>query len=85
MDSISEGNEGFYQGRYLPEKLAERAARVTDDPMQFSLSSFRSKEALHLCKLARADLISAREIMSRDILRRAREERASQAGLTDGR
>lgn len=53
--------------------------------MQFSLSSFRSKEALHLCKLARADLISAREIQSRDILRRARNVSATQAGLTDGK
>lgn len=72
MDSKSEPDEGFYQGKFLPEKLAERAARVTDDPLQLSLSSYRSPEALKLCTMARKDLISAREIQSRDILRRAR-------------
>ena len=66
-------NEGYYQGRHLPEQLAERAARVTDDPLQLTLFSYRSPEALALCKMARLDLVSARQIRSRDILRRARE------------
>lgn len=68
MNSDSEVDEGFYQGRYLPERLAERAATVTDDPLQLSLSSFRSPEALTLCKMARMDLISAREIRTRAIM-----------------
>lgn len=71
MNSDSEVDEGFYQGRYLPERLAERTAKVTDDPLQLSLSSYRSPEALILCKMARLDLVSAREIRSRDMLRRA--------------
>lgn len=66
-------DEGYYQGKYLPERLAERAARVTDDPLQLTLFSYRSPEALTLCKLARQDLVSARQIRSRDILHRARE------------
>ena len=74
MNSNSEVDEGFYQGRYLPEKLAERAAKVTDDPLQLSLFSYRSPEALRLCRMARLDLISAREIHSRDIRARARAE-----------
>lgn len=73
MEFDLQDNEGFYQGKHLPERLAERAARVTDDPLQLSLFSYRSPEALALCKLARQDLISARQIRSRDILRRARE------------
>lgn len=71
MNSDSEVDEGFYQGRYLPEKLAERAARVTDDPLQLSLVSFRSPEALTLCKMARMDLISTREIQARHLLMQA--------------
>jgi hypothetical protein len=73
MDSDLTDEEGFYQGRYLPEKLAERAVKVTDDPLQLTLVSFRSPEAQQLCRMARMDLISAREIMSRDIRQRARE------------
>jgi len=73
MDSNLNDDEGFYQGRYLPEKLAERAARVTDDPLQLSLVSFRSPESLKLCKMARQDLISAREIQARHLLKQARE------------
>lgn len=73
MDSDLEVDEGFYQGRYLPEKLAERAVKVTDDPLQLTLVSFRSPEAQALCRMARMDLISAREIMSRDLRQRARE------------
>lgn len=65
MDSDLTDEEGFYQGRYLPEKLAERAVKVTDDPLQLTLVSFRSPEAQALCRMARMDLISAREIMSR--------------------
>lgn len=80
MDSDFQDDEGYYQGRYLPEKLAERTARVTDDPLQLSLSAYRSPEALELCKLARQDLISAREIHSQDILRRA-QERGNQSAL----
>ena len=72
MDSDLTDEEGFYQGRYLPEKLAERAVKVTDDPLQLTLVSFRSPEAQHLCRMARMDLISARELHSRDILSRAR-------------
>jgi len=68
MNSNSKDDEGFYQGRFLPERLAERAATVTDDPLQLSLSSFRSPEALTLCKMARMDLISAREIRTRAIM-----------------
>ena len=71
MDSDLTGDEGFYQGRYLPERLAERAVKVTDDPLQLSLDSYRSPEALILCKMARLDLISAREIRSHDIRSRA--------------
>ena len=73
MDSDLTDEEGFYQGRYLPEKLAERAVKVTDDPLQLTLVSFRSPEAQALCRMARMDLISAREIMSRDLRQRARE------------
>lgn len=76
MESNFEDNEGYYQGKHLPEKLAERAARVTDDPLQLSLSAYRSPEALRLCKMARQDLISARQIRVQDIRRRA------QAGVT---
>lgn len=72
MNSDSEGDEGFYSGKYLPVRLAERAARVTDDPLQLSLVSFRSPEALTLCKMARHDLISAREIRVRDMMRKSR-------------
>ena len=71
MDSDFNDDEGFYTGKYLPERLAERAARVTDDPLQLSLVSFRSPEALTLCKLARRDLISAREIRSREIMKKS--------------
>jgi hypothetical protein len=67
MNSDLEGNEGFYQGKFLQERLAERAATVTDDPLQLNLSSFSSPEALTLCKMARKDLISAREIRTRAI------------------
>lgn len=73
MDSDFTDEEGFYQGRYLPEKLAERAVKVTDDPLQLTLVSFRSPEAQALCRMARMDLISAREIMSQDLRQRARE------------
>lgn len=73
MNSNSEPDEGYYQGRYLPERLAERSARVTDDPLQLSLSAYRSPEAQALCRMARMDLISAREIMSQDLRQRARE------------
>ena len=85
MTSNSEDNEGFYQGRFLPERLAERAATVTDDPLQLSLSSFRSPEALTLCKMARMDLISAREIHSRAIMQKAQDYGTRQAGFTHGR
>ena len=71
MDSNFNDDEGFYTGTYLPERLAERAARVTDDPLQLSLVSFRSPEALALCKLARRDLISAREIRSWEIMKKS--------------
>ena len=73
MDSDLTGDEGFYQGRYLTERLAERAVKVTDDPLQLTLVSFRSPEAQALCRMARRDLISAREIMRRDLRQRARE------------
>ena len=73
MDSDLTDEEGFYQGRCLPEKLAERAVKVTDDPLQLTLVSFRSPEAQALCRMARMDLISAREIMSRDLRQRDRE------------
>ena len=73
MDSDLTDEEGFYQGRYLPEKLAERAVKVTDDPLQLPLVSFRSPEAQAMCRMACMDLISAREIMSRDLRQRARE------------
>ena len=79
MDSDLTGDEGFYQGRYLPERLAERAVKVTDDPLQLSLDSYRSPEALILCTMARRDLISAREIRSRDIRSRAQ----GRGGLID--
>jgi hypothetical protein len=74
MNSDLDIDEGFYQGRYLPEKLAERAVKVTDDPLQLTLISFRSPEAQKLCRMARMDLISAREIVSEDIRRQARGE-----------
>ena len=74
MNSDLDIDEGFYQGRYLPEKLAERAVKVTDDPLQLTLVSFRSPEAQKLCRMARMDLISAREIVSEDIRRQARGE-----------
>lgn len=45
MDSISEDDEGYYQGKFLPARLAERAARVTDSTQQFTLSAFKSPEA----------------------------------------
>jgi hypothetical protein len=83
MNSDSDDNEGFYQGRYLPERLAERAATVTDDPMQLSLSSFRSPEALTLCKMARMDLISAREIHTRAIRQAAQNYPSYTRGFTD--
>ena len=85
MNSDSEDDKGFYQGRFLPERLAERAATVTDDPLQLSLSSFRSPEALTLCKMARMDLISAREIHTRAIRQAAQDYPSRQGGFTDGR
>lgn len=85
MNSDSEGDEGFYQGRCLPERLAERAAAVTDDPLQLSLSSFSSPEALTLCKMARMDLISAREIRTRAIRQAALNCPCYTRGFTDGR
>jgi hypothetical protein len=85
MNSNSEDNEGFYQGRFLPERLAERAATVTDDPLQLSLSSFRSPEALTLCKMARMDLISARGIRTRAIRQAAQNYPSYTRGFTDGR
>jgi hypothetical protein len=74
MNSDFEDNEGFYQNRFLPVRLAERAARVTDEPRQMTLTAFRSPEARMLCTAAHLDLISARERMQcsmRDKARRA--------------
>ena len=74
MESISEPDNGFYQGKFLPAHLQERAARVTDEPRQLTMAAFSSPEALQLCTLARRDLISAREreqISIRDKARRA--------------
>lgn len=84
MNSDFEDNEGFYQGKFLPERLAERAATVTDDPLQLSLPAFRSPEALTLCRMARMDLISAREIRSRAILQKARDFERGQTAISDG-
>jgi hypothetical protein len=85
MDSKFEDDEGFYQGRYLPEKLAERAVKVTDDPLQLTLVSFRSPEAQKLCRMARMDLISAREIHTRAIRQAAQNYPSYTRGFTDGR
>lgn len=63
-------DEGFYGGKYLPARLAERAAKVTDDPLQLSLSAYRSTEALHLCREARLDLIRIRQSTSAEVHRR---------------
>lgn len=85
MNSNSEDDEGFYQGKFLPERLAERAATVTDDPLQLSLSSFRSPEALTLCKMARMDLISAREIHRRAIMQSSQNFPTEQERVCHGR
>jgi hypothetical protein len=85
MISDFEDDEGYYQGKYLPARLAKRAARVTDDPLQLSLSSYRSPEALTLCRMARTDLISLREIHARVLMDNARKHAAQQTGLTHGR
>lgn len=84
MNSDFEVDEGYYSGKHLPVRLAERAARVTDDPLQLSLVSFRSPEALTLCKMARMDLISAREIRSRAIRQAAQNYPPYTRGFTDG-
>lgn len=64
MLSETEDNEGFYSGKFLPQRLAERAARVTDEPLQLSIDAFRSAEALELCTLARRDLVKVRRLTS---------------------
>lgn len=63
-----EGCAGFGN---LPERLAERAARVTDDPLQLSLFSFSSPESRKLCRQCRKHLVSEREIREADLLVKA--------------
>lgn len=70
MLSETEDNEGFYSGNFLPQRLAERAARVTDDPLQLSIDAFRSAEAIELCTIARLDLVRIRRTSSAAIARR---------------
>jgi hypothetical protein len=72
MNSDFEDNEGFYQNRFLPVRLAERAAKVTDEPRQMTIAAFRSPEALTLCTSAHRDLISARERLQTSTLDKAR-------------
>jgi len=67
MNSDSEAQNGFYPDYMLPVRLAERAARVTDDAEQLSLSAFRSSESLELCIACRKDLRSKREILQDNI------------------
>lgn len=40
----------------LPAQLDVRAARVSDDPAQYSLAAFASEDALLICKVIRADM-----------------------------
>lgn len=40
----------------LPAHLNERAARVTNDPHQYSIAAFESAEALLISRLIRADI-----------------------------
>lgn len=76
MDSISEGNEGYYQSRDLPVRLAERAARVTDDADQLSIAAFRSPEAHDLCVSCRKDLNRERKRMINFVVTRGNEAEA---------
>lgn len=81
MDSISEGNEGYYQDRDLPARLAERAARVTDDAEQLSIAAFRSLEAHALCVSCRKSLVSERKRMVSLIVKRGNEAQAKREGV----
>lgn len=65
-------DEGCAESHNLPERLAERAARVTDDPMQLSLFSFDSAESRELCRQCHERMISEREIRSAAVLEKAR-------------
>lgn len=81
MDSISEGNEGYYQDRDLPARLAERAARVTDDAEQLSIAAFRSLEAHKLCVSCRKSLVSERKSMVSLIIKRGNEAQVKREGV----
>jgi len=81
MDFISEGNEGYYQAQDLPARLAERAARVTDDAEQLSISAFRSPEAQALCLRCRKDLNKERKRMVSLIIKRGNEAQAKREGV----
>lgn len=81
MDSISEGNEGYYQDRDLPVRLAERAARVTDDAEQLSIAAFRSPEARALCVSCRKDLNRERKRMIRFVVQKGNEAQAKREGV----
>lgn len=69
-------DEGCAESHNLPVRLAERAARVTDDPLQMSLISFDSPESRALCLMCRQHMISEREIRSATMLEEARGARS---------
>lgn len=81
MDSDSEAQNGFYQDRDLPVRLAERAARVSDDAEQLSIAAFRSSDALILCKDCRRNLVSERKKMVRFVVLKGNEAQAKRKGV----
>lgn len=84
MEFISEGNQGYYQDRDLPARLAERAARVTDDAEQLSISAFKSPEARALCLNCRRDLISERKRAVAFIVKKGNENMSRRGRVNDG-
>lgn len=75
MESDTKGNEGYYQERDFPERLALRAAYAAETPEQLSLGAFGNPESTSRAIAARKAATFARQSREQSILDRARDRR----------
>ena len=75
MESDTKGNEGYYQERDFPERLALRAATAAETPEQVRLGAFTDPESASRAIRARKDATFARRSREQAILDLSRSRR----------
>jgi ribosomal protein L35 len=75
MTLESGDNQGFYQQRDFPERLALRAAAAAERPEQTTFGAFKDRETMERAINARKEATFARQSREQAILDQSRSRR----------